>query len=225
MHKRILEMIGEVVEMMVDDFWVFKDPDDADVDGLNAELEKRLLEPETNFVTLDMVKRNSKHELIGLITDRIIERYEAKIVEDEKLGVKFDEVERTLMLRIMDRKWIDHIDDMDNLRIGIGLRGYANQNPITMYQQEGFDMFEEMVNNIKVDVTKILMHIRQKANNQRQETVKITGAALEAIHSVDGGSKIGSDVDRTVRNEGPKVGRNDPCPCGSGKKYKNCCGK
>ena len=86
-------------------------------------------------------------------------------------------------------------------------------------------MFDEMINDIKFDVTKILMHIRQQGEVKRQETVKITGEALEAIHSVDGGSKIGTDVDRTVRNEGPKIGRNDPCPCGSGKKYKNCCGK
>ena len=86
-------------------------------------------------------------------------------------------------------------------------------------------MFDAMVNDIKVDVTKILMHVRAGGEAKRQETVKITGAALEATHSVDGGSKIGTDVDRTVRNEHPKIGRNDPCYCGSGKKYKNCHGK
>ena len=211
MHKRILEMIGEVVEMMVDDFWVFKDPDDADVDGLNAELEKRLLEPETNFVTLDMVKRNSKHELIGLITDRIIERYEAKIVEDEKLGVKFDEVERTLMLRIMDRKWIDHIDDMDNLRIGIGLRGYANQNPITMYQQEGFDMFEDMGIAMRKEIVEAVLNVRiQVAGAPKMpERKQIAGAKAKITHA----------------QAAETIGRNAPCPCGSGKKYKNCCGK
>ena len=85
-------------------------------------------------------------------------------------------------------------------------------------------MFEEMINDIKFDVTKILMHIRQ-GEAKREETVKITGAALEAIHSVDGGAKIGTDVNRTIKNDKPKVGRNEPCPCGSGKKYKNCCGK
>ena len=204
-------MIGEVVEMMVDVFWVFKDPDDADVDGLNAELEKRLLEPETNFVTLDMVKRNSKHELIGLITDRVIERYEAKIVEDEKLGVKFDEVERTLMLRIMDRKWIDHIDDMDNLRIGIGLRGYANQNPITMYQQEGFDMFEDMGIAMRKEIVEAVLNVRiQVAGAPKMpERKQIAGAKAKVTHA----------------QAAETIGRNAPCPCGSGKKYKNCCGK
>ena len=114
---------------------------------------------------------------------------------------------------------------MDELKNGIGLRAYGQKDPVVQYRLEGFDMFDEMINNIKADVTKILMHIRAAGDTKRQETVKITGAALEAIHSVDGGSKIGTDVDRTVRNEGPKIGRNDPCPCGSGKKYKNCCGR
>ena len=102
---------------------------------------------------------------------------------------------------------------MDELKNGIGLRAYGQKDPVVQYRLEGFDMFDEMINDIKVDVTKILMHIRQAENARRTETVKITGAALEAIHSVDGGSKIGTDVDRTVRNEGPKVGRNEPCPC------------
>ena len=87
-------------------------------------------------------------------------------------------------------------------------------------------MFEEMVANIKVDVVKILMNIHKQGEIKRQETVRITNAAQEALNSVDNGERMKeSDVDKTVRNEGPKVGRNDPCPCGSGKKYKNCCGK
>ena len=114
---------------------------------------------------------------------------------------------------------------MDKLKNGIGLRAYGQQDPVVKYRIEGMDMFEEMISDIKVDVTKILMNIRQQGEARRQETVKITGAALEAIKSVDGGSKIGTDVDRTIRNDGPKVGRNDPCPCGSNKKYKNCCGR
>lgn len=129
------------------------------------------------------------------------------------------------MLKVVDEKWMAHIDSMDELKNGIGLRAYGQKDPVVQYQLEGSEMFEEMVNDIKFDVTKILMHIKEQENMTRQETVKITGAALEAIHDVDGGAKIGSDIDRTVRNDGPKVGRNDPCPCGSGKKYKNCCGK
>ena len=82
-----------------------------------------------------------------------------------------------------------------------------------------------MINDIKFDVTKLLMNTSKQENATRQEAAQITNAALAAIHSVDGGAKIGTEVDRIVKNDGPKVGRNDPCPCGSGKKYKNCCGK
>ena len=116
---------------------------------------------------------------------------------------------------------------MDELKNGIGLRAYGQQDPVVKYRVEGMDMFEEMIANIKVDVVKILMNIRrQNQNAQRQETAKITGAALEAINSVDGGKKISTpEYSQTVVNEGPKVGRNDKCPCGSGLKYKNCCGK
>ena len=87
------------------------------------------------------------------------------------------------------------------------------------------DMFDEMIADINVDVTKILMNIKQQGEAKRQETVKITSAALEAVNSVDTGAKMNPEVDRTVKKEGPKVGRNEQCPCGSGKKYKQCCGK
>ena len=137
------------------------------------------------------------------------------------------ELERIVMLKVVDEKWMDHIDNMDELKNGIGLRAYGQQDPVVKYRVEGMDMFEEMITNIKVDVVKILMNIRrQNQNAQRQETAKITGAALEAINSVDGGKKISTpEYSQTVVNEGPKVGRNDKCPCGSGLKYKNCCGK
>ena len=135
------------------------------------------------------------------------------------------ELERVVLLKVVDEKWMNHIDSMDELKNGIGLRAYGQQDPVVKYRMEGMDMFEEMTANIKLDVVKILMNIRKQGEVRRQETAKITGAALEAINSVDGGKKITVNENRTVVNEGPKVGRNDPCPCGSGKKYKNCCGK
>ena len=137
------------------------------------------------------------------------------------------ELERVVMLKVVDEKWMNHIDDMDELKNGIGLRAYGQQDPVVKYRMEGMDMFDEMIANMKVDVVKILMNIRrQNGEVKRQEAAKITGAALEAIESVDGGKKINTpEHSQTVVNEGPKVGRNDPCPCGSGKKYKNCCGK
>ena len=157
------------------------------------------------------------------LANKVHEKYEAK---EKDFGEKeIRELERVVVLKVVDQKWMDHIDNMEELKNGIGLRAYGQKDPVVQYRLEGFDMFDEMIENIKLDVTKILMHIRAAGDTKRHETVKITGAALEAIHSVDGGAKIGTNVDRTVRNEGPKIGRNDPCPCGSGKKYKNCCGR
>ena len=190
-----------------------------DVEPLDNEIQ-------TNFGIFmrESLKENEKEpeKVKEELKKQAIERYEQK---EKDVGDQMRELERVVMLKVVDEKWMNHIDSMDELKNGIGLRAYGQKDPVVQYRLEGFDMFDEMINDIKFDVTKILMHIRQQGEVKRQETVKITGEALEAIHSVDGGSKIGTDVDRTVRNEGPKVGRNDPCPCGSGKKYKQCCGR
>ena len=138
------------------------------------------------------------------------------------------ELERVVMLKVVDQKWMDHIDNMDELKNGIGLRAYGQKDPVVQYRIEGFDMFDEMINDIKDEVTKILLHIQKKEGVTRKETAKITNASLEdtAINLVDGNlSEKEGGMNKTVVNKEPKVGRNDPCPCGSGKKYKNCCGK
>ena len=152
-----------------------------------------------------------------------LEKYEEK--ETDIGEEQMRELERVILLKVVDEKWMNHIDSMEELKDGIGLRAYGQQDPVVKYRMEGMDMFEEMVSNIKYDVVKILMNIRKQGEVRRQETAKITGAALEAINSVDGNGKINVNEHQTVRNEGQKIGRNDPCPCGSGKKYKNCCGK
>lgn len=125
---------------------------------------------------------------------------------------------------------MDHIDAMDELKDGIGLRAYGQKDPVVQYRIEGFDMFDQMVLDIKTDVVKLLMHVRKKEENiQRTEAARITGMSLEnsAISNLDGtiAPKTSSPQNQTVVNNEPKVGRNDQCPCGSGKKYKNCCGK
>ena len=212
MHERILKMIDECVENIVNEYSNYKQVEEADIEGFNAELEKRLLLPGTNLITEELLNKYSKKELENVISEKIKERYEEKITEDEKLGVKFDDVERTIMLRIIDKKWIDHIDDMDNLRIGIGLRGYANQNPVTVYQQEGFDMFDEMGESMRKEIVEALLNVKiQVVNNhavapQRKKLQEYKPQA-------------------TKKNTEGVIGRNAPCPCGSGKKYKNCCGK
>ena len=199
------------------------------VEGQTGELNIESLNTEIiNVFGIDMLdyikqNKNDAEKISEQLKKLALEIYSKK--EEEITSEQMRELERVVMLKVVDEKWMNHIDSMDELKNGIGLRAYGQKDPVVQYRLEGFDMFDEMINDIKFDVTKILMHIRQQGEVKRQETVKITGEALEAIHSVDGGSKIGTDVDRTVRNEGPKVGRNDPCPCGSGKKYKNCCGK
>ena len=147
--------------------------------------------------------------------------------EQEIESEQMREIERIVMLKVVDQKWMDHIDSMDELKNGIGLQGYAQKDPVVQFRIIGTDMFDEMIESIKVDVVKLLMNLRQQKDLRRAETAKITNTALQAINSVDGGQSTldNPDIDRTVRREEPKVGRNDPCPCGSGKKYKNCCGK
>ena len=218
-HDNIMDMVDAVADATVQ-MYVESEHNEVNVEALNQDI--------LNTYGIDMLSYIKEHvSEPEKISEELVKKANAKYVEKETdIGSEeMRELERVVMLKVVDEKWMNHIDSMDELKNGIGLRAYGQQDPVVKYRIEGMDMFDEMISDIKVDVTKILMNIRQQGEAKRQETVKITGAALEAIHSVDGGSKIGTDVDRTIRNDGPKVGRNDPCPCGSGKKYKNCCGK
>ena len=147
----------------------------------------------------------------------------------EEIGKEeIGEVERVVMLKVVDQKWMDHIDAMDELKDGIGLRAYGQKDPVVQYRIEGFDMFDQMVNDIKHDVVKILLNINKVNNVERKQTVKITKQGLEqAVNALKNSTpKESKEVSHMpITNDGPKVGRNDPCPCGSGKKYKQCCGK
>ena len=221
-HQNILNMINTIAEETVTMFTEGEDGKTVNEEALIPEIE--------NVFGLDMseyikANKNNSVAIIEEIEKQAVAKYQAK--EEEITAERMRELERIVMLKVVDEKWMNHIDNMDELKNGIGLRAYGQQDPVVKYRVEGMDMFEEMIANIKVDVVKILMNIRkQNGNVQRQETAKITGAALEAINSVDGGKKINTpEYSQTVVNDGPKVGRNDKCPCGSGKKYKNCCGK
>ena len=218
-HDNIINMIDTVAEATVN-MYVENENGDVNVEALNQEIINTY-----GIEMLDYIKENNSEA--QKISEELIKKANEKYAEKEaEIGSEeMRELERVVMLKVVDEKWMNHIDSMDELKNGIGLRAYGQQDPVVKYRIEGMDMFEEMISDIKVDVAKILMNIRQQGEAKRQETVKITGAALEAIHSVDGGSKIGTDVDKTIRNDGPKIGRNDPCACGSGKKYKNCCGR
>ncbi len=173
-------------------------------------------------------KKTDSDDVIAEIIEKAHAIYEDK---SEKFGDSLRELERVVMLKIVDQKWMEHIDNMDELKNGVGLRAYGQKDPVVVYRMEGFDMFDQMISDIKFDVVKILMHVTKRdEGTQRQETAKITDAKLQnessAIELVDGKiSPKEGGINKTIVNEEPKIGRNDPCPCGSGKKYKNCCGK
>lgn len=172
------------------------DIDMEDIDGLN---------------TKDILK----DELIDMLTEHALKKYEAK--ENEFTPEKFREIERIVLLQVVDDKWMDHIDAMDQLKQGIGLRSMAQEDPARAYAIEGFDMFEVMNEAIKEDTLRILFHVEDPNKVKRREQNKNIKEGFE-------GDNAGEKKKPYVRKT-KKVGRNDPCPCGSGKKYKNCCGR
>lgn len=172
------------------------DIDMEDIDGLN---------------TKDILK----DELIDMLTEHALKKYEAK--ENEFTSEKFREIERIVLLQVVDDKWMDHIDAMDQLKQGIGLRSMAQEDPARAYAIEGFDMFEAMNEAIKEDTLRILFHVEDPSKVKRREQNKNIKEGFE-------GDNAGEKKKPFVRKT-KKIGRNDPCPCGSGKKYKNCCGR
>ena len=156
-----------------------------------------------------------KDELIDMLTEHALKKYEAK--ENEFTPEKFREIERIVLLQVVDDKWMDHIDAMDQLKQGIGLRSMAQEDPARAYAVEGFDMFEAMNEAIKEDTLRILFHVEDPSKVKRKEQNKNIKEGFEG----DGSDEKKKPYVRKTK----KVGRNDPCPCGSGKKYKNCCGR
>ena len=219
-HENIVGMIRDVVEDIVEERTGFNKPEEVDIDEYNKALENRLLAPETNFMTTEILADYSAKEIEDKVYEMAVARYEERKAEYTEQGIDFDEAERHILLKKMDEKWIDHIDDMDNLRTGIGLRSYGNKNPILVYQAEGFEMFDDMIRNMRKEVANFMMGIRIQVNVSPEQMKKITMAKLNALrtNAPDGAGHVQA-------KKKDKVGRNDPCPCGSGKKYKNCCGK
>jgi len=220
MHEKIVGMIRDVVDDIVEDYSHFTKPEEVDIEAYNRDLEKRLLEPETNFITLEIITDYTSGEIADEIYKRAVDRYEFRKAEYEKQGINFGAVERDVLLKILDRKWIDHIDDMDNLRTGIGLRGYGNKNPITVYQTEGFEMFDYMIGTVRKDVANFMMGVKIQIGISPEQLVRMRQAQRANLQASGGG-----EAPQPIKKQSKDVGRNDPCPCGSGKKYKNCCGK
>lgn len=208
-HENILNMINSVAEETIQEY--VGNGEDVNKEGLLQEIK-------TIFNVNDLESLSKKHLDVQEITDELKEKalqnYDKKA---EEIGQnEIGEVERVVMLKVVDQKWMDHIDAMDELKDGIGLRAYGQKDPVVQYRIEGFDMFDKMVNDIKHDVVKILLNINRVNNVERKQTVKITSQGLEqAVNALKNSTPQESkEVSHTpVTNEGPKVGRNDPCPC------------
>ena len=160
---------------------------------------------------VDSVKNNK--ELKHLLKERAVKLYEAKETEFPE-PEQFRELERVVLLKVIDRKWMDHIDDMDQLRQGIGLQSYGQRDPLVEYKMAGFDMFDEMTASIQEDTIRLLYHVKIEQKVEREQVAKVTGT-----------NKDESATNTPKKRAAAKVYPNDPCPCGSGKKYKQCCGR
>ena len=211
MRDSIYNMLTEYVERTVD---LYSSPeaesDEWDLETLNVELDKSLLLPPVAF---EEVKEMSQKEMKHMLKERAVKGYEAKEAEFEE-AEQLREIERVILLKVIDRKWMDHIDDMDQLRQGIGLQSYGQKNPLVEYKMLGYDMFGEMTDGIGEDTVRLLFHVRLEQKVEREQVAKVTGT-----------NKDESLARAPKKREDKKVYPNDPCPCGSGKKYKQCCGR
>ena len=171
-----------------------------------------------NRVTIDELSKLSNEEIKEKFTKIAFEIYEGK--ELEFTSERMREIERVILLKTVDSKWMNHIDNMDHLKQGIGLRAFKQQDPVQAYQMEGSAMFEEMIASIKLDTVKYIFHVQMQKAPERERVAKETNA----VHASAGGGSE-KEVKREPVRKGTEIGRNDPCPCGSGKKYKNCCGR
>ena len=212
MRDTIYSMITEYVENTVDRF---ASPDAAseewDLTGLEVTLHNVI--PQLELPGLEECQDKRQKELKHLLKERAVKAYEAKEAEFPE-AEQIREVERVVLLKVIDARWMDHIDDMDQLRQGIGLQAYGQRDPLVEYKMMGYDMFGAMTNMIAETTLRTLFHIRVEQKVEREEVAKVTGT-----------NKDDSAVRAPKKREEKKIYPNDPCPCGSGKKYKQCCGR
>ena len=218
MHETIVKMADKLIEEAVATYCGNGDEyADWDMEGLTQYLERLCIRIGFFKAHEEAFKAVDKEELTAKLKQEARDFYALREKGFELIHIDPRELERVVLLSCVDRRWMDHIDAMDQLRDGIGLRAYGNKNPITEYQIEGYDMFDEMVHFIREDTVRRMYQARINIPQQRKEVAEPKETNLEQAKAAGGPS-------------GPKrvqkqVGRNDPCPCGSGKKYKNCCGK
>ncbi len=211
-HDEILSMFPDVVSKVVynvidDDTPTFK----WDLEKLNKDLEVRLIEKGRNLVTEDFVEECDARDVYEKVLKEVYNRYDKLIEESKELGFDFSRFERYFLLRVVDVLWMEHIDTMEILKREIGTQVYGGRNPLVEYKREGFDLFDRMIEKIREDTCTFLLNVKI----QRPPEIK---KAVKPIQTSTNQKFVQAKSDKTV-------GRNDPCPCGSGKKYKHCCGR
>ena len=212
MRDTIYSMITEYVENMTDRFASTEaDPEEWDIKGLDVNLHNVI--PQLQLPSEKECQSMSQKELKHLLKERGVKAYENKEAEFPE-AEQLREVERVVLLKVIDARWMDHIDDMDQLRQGIGLQAYGQRDPLVEYKMTGYEMFGEMTNAIAENTIRTLFHIKVEQKVEREEVAKVTGT-----------NKDDSAVRAPKKREEKKIYPNDPCPCGSGKKYKQCCGR
>ncbi len=211
MRDSIIKMIQDIVDGAVDTVVRDEaDPEEWDLNELNSLLLPTIpLKP----VTPEKVASLHKNTLKQQLKEEAVKLYEAKEAEFPEAET-MREIERVILLRSIDRKWMDHIDDMDQLRQGIGLAAYGQKDPLVEYKMSGYDLFDEMTNNIKEETVRVLYRVKLEQKVEREQVAKATGT-----------NKDETAARKPIRKEAKKIYPNDPCPCGSGKKYKQCCGR
>ena len=215
MRDVVMKMADTLVDNFVDRLiGDQQSPEEWDLINLNIEL--REIIPLDDEITLEGYFPKggaTKEKLKELLRQKTEEQYRKKEAEFDDEN-KIRELERIVLLKTIDQKWMDHIDDMDQLRQGIGLQAYANRDPLNEYKLAGYDMFNDMMASIRQDTVRLLFHARVEAPAEREQVAKVTGTNRDE-----------SDVKAPVRRKAPKIQPNDPCPCGSGLKYKQCHGR
>jgi preprotein translocase subunit SecA len=211
MRDAIYKMITDVVENAVD----IAISDDQNAENWDLEELNTLLIPTIplDSLTHDNISAAKKNELKQELKEKSVKLYEEKEAEFPE-AEQLRELERVILLKVVDRRWMDHIDDMDQLRQGIGLQAYGQRDPLVEYKMSGYEMFDEMTAGIQEDTLRLLYHVRIEQTVEREQVVKVTGTNKD-----DSGTKA------PVKRNNDKVYPNAPCPCGSGKKYKQCCGR
>ena len=207
-----LDMAEEVLEELLEEYTADTALEESDLQSLETAFQRQF-----GFRVDLMGEDQENGDLEDLLAEKVRERYEAKAQE---IGPEvFEHLQQMVMLQIVDNYWKDHLLSMDHLRDGIGLRGYAQQDPLREYQKEGYEMFMDLVHRIKADTVGTLFHLQVQPHREVPEEARPAQQQMSFSHG-DGG-----EAPRPQERQQKKVGRNAPCPCGSGKKYKKCCGK